>query len=84
MDALGFEMYEIVTACVTSNFLEFELSGVSAIESSRIINCWKESANWAIIWKKRKRKKGLEGSLKKIFGEIKDEMNDNFCNVKTL
>ena len=38
-------------------FLEFELSGVSAIESSRIINCWKESANWAIIWKKKKKKK---------------------------
>ena len=50
-------MYETIIGCVTSNFLEFELSGVSATESSRIINCWKESANWAIIWKKRKRKK---------------------------
>ena len=30
------------------------------------------------------KKKGLEGSLKKIFGEIEDEMNKDFCNVKTL
>ena len=50
-------MYETIIGCVTSNFLEFELSGVSATESSRIINCWKESANWAIIWKKKKKKK---------------------------
>ena len=34
--------------------------------------------------KKEKEKKGLEGSLKKIFEGIKDEMNENFCNVKTL
>ena len=34
--------------------------------------------------KKEKEKKGLEGSLKKTFGEIKDKMNENFCNVKTL
>ena len=46
-------MYETITSCVAFDFLEFELSGVSAIESSRIINCWKESANWAIIWKKK-------------------------------
>ena len=26
----------------------------------------------------------MEGSLKKIFGEIEDEMNKDFCNVKTL
>ena len=57
------------------------MSGVFAIKGSRIINCWKESANWAIIWEK---KKVLEGSLKKIFEGIKDEMNENFCNVKTL
>ena len=30
------------------------------------------------------KKKGLNGSLKKIFGEIEDEMNKDFCNVKTL
>ena len=47
-------MYETVIGCVTSNFLEFELSGVFAIKVSRIINCWKESANWAIIWKKKR------------------------------
>ena len=34
--------------------------------------------------KKEKEKKGLKGSLKKIFEEIKDEMNENFGNVKTL
>ena len=53
IDALGFEIYETVTSCVTSNFSEFEFSGVFAIKGSRIINCWKESANWAIIWKKK-------------------------------
>ena len=49
-----FEMYETITGCVTFDFLEFELSGVSAIEGSRIINCWKERANRAIAWKKKK------------------------------
>ena len=52
-----------------------------AIEGSRIINCWKERTDWAIAWEK---KKGLESSLKKSLGEIEDEMNENFCNVKTL
>ena len=28
------------------------------------------------------KKKGLEGSLKKIFGEIEDEMNKDFFNWK--
>ena len=74
-------MYETITSCVAFDFLEFELSGVSAIEGSRIINCWKERANRAIAWKK---KKVLESSLKKSLGEIEDEMNEDFCNVKTL
>ena len=30
------------------------------------------------------KKKGLDGSLKKIFEEIEDEMHKDFCNVKTL
>ena len=74
-------MYETITSYVTSNFLEFELSGVSAIEGSRIINYWKERVNQAIAWKK---KKGLESSLMKRLGEIEYEMNKDFCNVKTL
>ena len=74
-------MYETITNCVTSNFLEFELSGVFAIEGSRIINCRKEKVDWVITWKK---KKGLESSLKKFLGEIEDEMNEDFCNVKIL
>ena len=48
-------MYETITGCVTSNFLEFKLSGVSAIKGSRIINCWKEIVDWAITWKKKKK-----------------------------
>ena len=47
-------MYETITGCVTSNFLEFELSGIFAIEGSRIINCWKERTDWAIAWEKKK------------------------------
>ena len=54
IDALGYEMYETITGCVTSNFLEFELSGIFAIEGSRIINCWKERIDWAIAWEKKK------------------------------
>ena len=74
-------MYETITGCVAFDFLEFELSGVSAIEGSRIINCWKERPNWAIALGKQK---VLESSLKKSLGEIEDEMNEDFCNVKTL
>ena len=74
-------MYETITGCVTSNFLEFELSGIFAMEGSRIINCWKERPNWAIALGKQK---VLESSLKKSLGEIEDEMNEDFCNVKTL
>ena len=74
-------MYETITSCVAFDFLEFELSGVSAIEGFRIINCWKEIPNQAIALEK---KKILESSLKKSLGEIEDEMNKDFCNVKTL
>ena len=55
IDALGFEMYETIIGYVTSDFLEFELSGVSAIEGSRITNCWKERADQVITYKKKKR-----------------------------
>nr|POF12254.1 hypothetical protein CFP56_69962 [Quercus suber] len=54
IDALQFEMYETITGYVTSDFLESELSEVSAMECSRIINRWKERANRAITWKKKK------------------------------
>ena len=46
-------MYETITGCVAFDFLEFELSGVSAIEGSRIINCLKERADRAITWEKK-------------------------------
>ena len=46
-------MYETITGCVAFDFLEFELSGVSAIEGSRIINCWKERADRVIAQKKK-------------------------------
>ena len=57
------------------------MGGVSTIEDFRIINCWKEIPNRAIALEK---KKILESSLKKSLGEIEDEMNEDFCNVKTL
>ena len=58
------------------------MSGVSAIEDFRIINCWKERVDRVIAQKKKK--KSLESSLKKRSGEIEDEMNEDFCNMKTL
>ena len=74
-------MYETITGCIAFDFLEFELSGVSAIKGFRIINCWKEIPNRAIALEK---KIFLESSLKKSLGEIEYEMNEDFCNVKTL
>ena len=56
------------------------MGGVSTIEDFRIKNCWKERADRVIAQKK----KSLESSLKKRLGEIEDEMNEDFCNVKTL
>ena len=47
-------MYETITGCVAFDFLEFELSGVFTIEGSRIINCSKERADRAIVWKRKK------------------------------
>ena len=58
-------MYETITGCVTFDFLEFELSGVSAIEGSRIINCWKERANRAIAWKKKSFGKFIEEKFRR-------------------
>ena len=58
------------------------MGGVSTIEDFRIINCWKERVDRVIAQKKKK--KSLESSLKKRSGEIEDEMNEDFCNMKTL
>ena len=53
INALGYEIYKTINGCVTSDFLEFELGGVSAIEDFRIKNCWKERADRVIAQKKK-------------------------------
>ena len=58
-------MYKTIISCVTSNLLEFELSGVSAIQGSKIINCWKERVDWAIAWKKKMFRKFIEENFRR-------------------
>ena len=56
------------------------MGGVSAIEDFRIINFGRKE----LIELSLRKKKSLESSLKKRLGEIEDEMNGDFCNVKTI
>ena len=74
--SFGPEIYETLTECFSSKYLDFELRKASDGERSEVFNFLKERA---VAY----HKDALEKSLKRILEGIEDEMRLDFRNVKS-